>query len=111
MEELEEGEITENEHDKPKQEVQGRVEKPTTPQKNVRRSNGEELEEGELISSDEETLPPPVTTKKTEKKTTQTSPNIVAQNNKEKRGVENKENRADKKKKGAHYSFSLRIIL
>ncbi|EFX64864.1 hypothetical protein DAPPUDRAFT_304229 [Daphnia pulex] len=95
VEEIEEGEIVENDQVKKKPEIQSRVDKPATPKKNVRRSTGEELEEGEIVSSDEETQPPPVLTRKTEKKTTQSSPN-----NKDKRGVENKENRADKKKKG-----------
>lgn len=98
MEELEEGEIVEN--DQVKKKPDNRVEKPATPKKNVRRSTGEELEEGEIVSSDEETQPPQIVTRKTEKKTTQSSPNNAALNNKDKRGVENKENRADKKKKG-----------
>lgn len=100
MEELEEGEIVENDQVKKKSEIPSRVEKPATPKKNVRRSTGEELEEGEIISSDEETQPPQILSRKTEKKTTQSSPNNAALNNKDKRGVENKENRADKKKKG-----------
>ncbi len=100
MEELEEGEIIENEQDKQKPEAQGRGEKPTTPKKNVRRSTGEELEDGELVSSDEETQQPPVINKKTEKKPLQSNHNNAIPNNKEKRGMENKENRADKKKKG-----------
>ena len=101
MEELEEGEIVENDQVKKKSEIPCRVEKPATPKKNnVRRSTGEELEEGEIISSDEETQPPQILSRKTEKNTTQSSPNNAALNNKDKRGVENKENRADKKKKG-----------
>jgi hypothetical protein len=100
VEEIEEGEIVENDQVKKKPEIQSRVDKPATPKKNVRRSTGEELEEGEIVSSDEESQPPPVLTRKTEKKTTQSSPNNAALNNKDKRGVENKENRADKKKKG-----------
>jgi hypothetical protein len=100
VEELEEGEIVENDQVKKKSEIPSRVEKPATPKKNVRRSTGEELEEGEIISSDEETQPPQILSRKTEKKTTQSSPNNAALNNKDKRGVENKENRADKKKKG-----------
>lgn len=84
-------------------ESEGRSEKPSTPKKNIRRSNGEELEEGEIVSSDEETQPSPVNAKKAEKKSVQ--PNLSAPNNKEKRGVENKENRVDKKKKGINLIF------
>ena len=98
---MEEGEIIENEQGKHKPVSQGHEEKPATPKKNVRRSTGEELEDGELVSSDEETQPlPPVVTKKSEKKPPQSNHINAVPNNKEKRGMENKENRADKKKKG-----------
>ena len=102
VEELEEGEIIENNQVKKKPEIQSHVEKPVSPKKNVRRSTGEELEEGEIVSSDEETQPPQILNRKSEKKTTHSSPNHnhTVFNNKDKHGVENKENRADKKKKG-----------
>ncbi len=110
VEEIEEGEIVENDQVKKKPEIQSRVEKPATPKKNVRRSTGEELEEGEIVSSDEETQPPPVLTRKAEKKTIQSSPNNTALNNKDKRGVENKENRADKKKKGTYHLIAIALV-
>lgn len=98
VEELEEGEIIENDHAKTKTEVHRQIGKIATPKIKTRRSNGEELEDGELVTSEEET-PSPIA-KKFDKKTTQSNPNSTITNNKDKRGMENKENRADKKKKG-----------
>ncbi|KAK4019727.1 hypothetical protein OUZ56_001736 [Daphnia magna] len=100
VEELEEGEIVENDERKKKHEITGRVEKALTPKKNLRRSTGEELEEGEIVSSDEEAQATQITVRKNDKKIIQSSPNNATSNNKDKRGVENKENRADKRKKG-----------
>lgn len=97
---MEEGEIVENDERKKKHEITGRVEKALTPKKNLRRSTGEELEEGEIVSSDEEAHAPQITVRKNDKKIIQSSPNNATSNNKDKRGVENKENRADKRKKG-----------
>lgn len=127
MEELEEGEIVEG------KEVsdEGRREQraPATPKKNSNSNqqqqntdqhahrcghNGRELEEGELVSSDEEEEEEQkVATSTTNDNTsgpasTQTSPKPTQI--KEKRGVENKENRVDKKKKGLVSIVSLYAV-
>lgn len=58
--------------------------------------NGRELEEGELISSDEDET---VNNKVNQPVSGQTNPPAM-HNNRDRRGAENKENRVDKKKKG-----------
>lgn len=106
---MEEGEIVENDEGKKKQESPARVEKTLTPRKNLCRSTGEELEEGEIVSSDEEAHTPQLTVQKTDKKRAQSIPNNATSNNKDKRGVENKENRADKKKKGELFLATIAV--
>lgn len=96
VEEIEEGEIVDNEHEGSKTESKDELpSNKKTPIKKKNRRTGEELEEGEILSSDDEVSP---SSKKLETKNTLNAPAVS--NIKEKRGAENKENRVDKKKKG-----------
>lgn len=117
MEELEEGEIVENDHQLKEDEGRHRQATVSTPSKKGKAANGgsgsssssnnhksngvhqpgpstdlangqRELEEGELVSSDEE-----------EDKETAPAVSSSSNHSKEKRGVENKENQVDKKNK------------
>ena len=107
-EELEEGELADSDNDETSQ-------KPpvsTSPKKklvsNGKSSQDVELEEGEIVSSDEEQQP--VQEKKDEtvarKSEQKTNPS-----NKEKRSIENKENRGDKKKKGDSFINQTSLII
>lgn len=94
VEEVEEGEIVDDEDNTKIESKDERVSTKITPLKKKNRRTGEELEEGEIVSSDDDAASSP---KKSEVKKVANLSHVP--NNKEKR-IENKENRVDKKKKG-----------
>jgi len=104
LEELEEGEIVDCDPKSDNVDGSRREQTPaSSPKKSVKTAspshralNGRELEEGELVSSDEDET-------ENDKVNQPVSGHInppAIQNNRERRGAENKENRVDKKKKG-----------
>lgn len=93
---MEEGELADSDSDETSDKPCESKSPKKKPVSNGKPSQDVELEEGEIVSSDEEH--DPVEAKKDEIVTRKPEQKINP--NKEKRSVENKENRGDKKKKG-----------